>query len=107
MKARDFPLIGIPTGWKTNAPEIVNEERIVARAGTKIVCPRCKDVIGRVSIDIYSGMRVRADAIEFEQGQKRHPNQKAECGKCSAPYMKHKPVGRTFKTFVHTEIGWI
>lgn len=107
MKSRDFTISGIPvTGWKSTAPERVNEERMVARAGTKITCPRCQSVIGRVSIDLYSGMRIRADAIEFEAGQKRHPKEKAECRKCGEPYLKHF-FSQGLKTKLSTELGWI
>lgn len=96
-KLSEFPLIHIPskhravqsTGWKPVGPELINPEVTVARAGTRIVCPKCGAPIGRLGADLYSGMRVRADMIEFESGQKRHKDQLAECTKCHEPYMKH------------------
>lgn len=94
-------------GWKPAGPERINHEKIVAVAGTKIICPCCKAVIGVISIPLYSGMRIPADAIEFTVGQKRHQHQKAECQRCGEPYLKHRFTPSGLKTFVATEIGWV
>jgi ribosomal protein S27E len=95
-KLDNFPLIHIPvkhravqsTGWKSTQPEKPNPEVIVARAGTVVTCPKCGATIGRLYSDLYSGVSCRADQIEFEPGQKRHANQKAECARCGEGYMK-------------------
>lgn len=107
MKARDFPLINIPTtGWKSSEPERINEEKQVAIAGTQVTCPKCKDVIGRLSVPIFSGMRIPADAIDFARHQIKHRNQKAECALCKEPYMKHF-FSPTLHTRIHTPLGWV
>lgn len=116
-KLSNFPLIHIPlkhravqaTGWKPVGPEVINAETIVAKAGTPIVCPKCGDRIGRLFSDLYSGMRVRADQIEFASHQKRHKDQLAECTKCKEPYMKHHfrvraGQPRAFTTTISIEI---
>lgn len=82
------PIVVSSTGWKSTAPEKLNAEIIVARAGTRIICPKCGVLIGRLYSDLYSGVSCRADQIEFEPGQTRHRNQKAECAKCGEGYMK-------------------
>lgn len=109
MKAKDFQL-RLPTterGWKAAQPEVIDEEKVVAVAGTQVTCPRCKAVIGRLSVPIFSGMRIPADAIEFERDQIRHRDEKAECRRCGEPYMKHHIVRRRLKTVIHTALGWI
>lgn len=109
MKSSDFTFIPMPTtehGWVSKAPEIVNEEKTVAIAGTVVVCPKCKDRIGRLSVPIFSGMQIPADAIEFERHQVRHSKEKAQCRKCGEPYMKHFFTPR-LQTRIHTELGWI
>lgn len=106
MKASDFIVPTTEKGWKTNAPEVVNPEKLVAIAGTKVTCQKCKDTIGRLSVPIYSGMRIPAAAIEFERHQVKHSNEKAECRRCGAPYLKHF-IQHGLKTKLHTELGWI
>lgn len=109
------PIVTQHTGWKTTAPEQINPEIIVARAGTRVVCPKCSAFIGRLRSDLYSGVSCRADQIEFAPGQLRHPNELAECKACrpkdGAPgtgtgYMQMRksakqPVPRIF---LHVEI---
>lgn len=82
------PIIVRSTGWKSTKPEKLNPEVIVARAGTVVICPKCGDRIGRLFSDLYSGVSCRADQIEFEPHQKRHPKEKAECRRCGTGYMK-------------------
>lgn len=116
MKYSDF-VVGNSTGWKVPGEEIVNKEIIVAKAGTKITCPKCGDLIGKLWSDLYSGARVKADQIDFAPHQKKHPapavgqpakHQQAFCTKCGEPYMKHFTNGRSFSTRVHVEgLGWI
>jgi ribosomal protein S27E len=92
----NFPIIHIPnqhravqhTGWKSTAAERINTAVVLARAGSVVVCPKCGARIGRLYSDLYSGVTCRADQIEFEPGQKKHVNQKAECAKCGEGYMK-------------------
>jgi uncharacterized protein (DUF983 family) len=89
MKLSNFKLVSVPhTGWKSLTPEVLKPHIIVAKAGTRVVCPKCKDVIGRLYSDLYSGVSCRADQIEFAQHQKRHRDQKAECVKCGQGYME-------------------
>jgi len=116
LKLSDFPMIHIPvkdravqpTGWKPVGPEMINPEVVVVKAGTPICCPKCGDRIGVLGADLYSGMRVRADMIEFAQGQKKHKDQKAECTRCQAPYMVHhirvKSGKRSLTTTVYVEM---
>lgn len=90
-KLANFPMARITTGntgWKSALPEKINPEVVVAKAGTVIICPKCNATIGRLYSDLFSGVSVRADQIEFSSGQKKHPNQKAECGVCKEGYMK-------------------
>lgn len=113
MKMRDFKILGVPTGWKSNVPERVNPEKQVAIAGTQVTCPKCRDVIGRLSVPMYSGMRIPAAAIEFAKHQRREGGKtdgssKAECRTCGTAYMKHQfggPLG--LMTVIHTPLGWI
>lgn len=76
------------TGWKSTQPETPNVEIVIAKAGTVVVCPKCGTRIGQLFSDLYSGVSCRADQIEFETGQTRHPNQLAECAKCGSGYMR-------------------
>lgn len=87
LKKPELVTVGA-TGWKSLVPEKINKEVIVARAGTEVVCPKCGVRIGRLYSDLYSGVSCRADQIEFDQGQKRHPNEKAECRQCGTGYMR-------------------
>jgi hypothetical protein len=84
------PIVVKHTGWKAVelAPQTLNAENIVAKAGTRVVCPRCQAVIGRLFSDLYSGVFCRADQIEFVAGQTRRPDELAECKKCGEGYMK-------------------
>lgn len=108
MKMRDFKILGATTtGWKSNVPERVNPQKQVAIAGTEVICPKCSDVIGRLSVPLYSGMRIPAAAIEFKPHQKKHPNQKAECRRCGQAYMRHF-FSPTLHTRIHVAgVGWI
>lgn len=76
------PIVVQHTGWKSTAPEQINTEIVIATAGTRVVCPHCNAPIGRLRSDLYSGVSCRADQIEFEPGQLRHPNELAECKRC-------------------------
>lgn len=92
------------TGWKSTVPE-VRKEAIVAVAGTKVICPKCRTTIGRLYSDLYSGVSCRADQIEFEQGQKRHPNELAECKRCGEGYMKqHLSVQQGTRIMIFVEL---
>lgn len=113
----NFPIIHIPNkhravqhnGWKSTAAERINLESVLARAGSVVVCPKCGARIGRLYSDLYSGVTPRADQVEFEPGQKKHVNQKAECAKCGEGYMKaffvFKNGSRRVATKICIEVG--
>lgn len=81
------PIMVASTGWKSTKKELPNPEVIVAKAGTRVICPKCQAPIGKLFSDLYSGVSCRADQIEFERDQIRHPHEKAECKKCGTGYM--------------------
>ena len=110
MASQKNPRLILPgvTGWKSARPEKINPEKIVCRAGTWVTCPRCRDRIARFMEDLYSGTTIKADALEFERHQKKHPNEKAECRRCGEPYLKFMAsIKKGTRTCVHTEFGWI
>ncbi len=85
---RPKPIVVSATGWKRIGGEKVNAEVIVARAGTRVICPKCGVAVGRLFSDLYSGVSCRADQIEFEPNQVRHVGEPAACRKCGEGYMK-------------------
>lgn len=111
-KLAGLPIIHIPnkhravqhTGWKSTAAERIDTSTVLAAAGAVVVCPKCGARIGRLYSDLYSGVTCRADQIEFEPGQVKHTNQKAECAKCGAGYMKAFFVFTNGKRQVATKI---
>lgn len=101
-------IITSSTGWKDARPEKVNPEVLVCRAGTRITCPRCKELVARFMCDLYSGTTIRADSLEFVRGQTRHPTEKAECRRCGEPYLKFvASLTKGTRAIVHTEYGWL
>jgi hypothetical protein len=100
------PIVVHGTGWKSTAPELPRTELIVAKAGTKVICPKCKTTIGRIRSDLYSGVSCRADQIEFASNQKKHANQAAICAipGCGGSYMIfHRSIRKGTRIVVHVE----
>lgn len=100
------PVVMRATTWKSTAPELPNPELIVAKAGTRIICPKCHTLIGRINSDLYSGVSCRADQIEFEPGQTRHAKEGAFCAtpRCGGSYMIfHRSIRQGTRIVVHVE----
>lgn len=83
-------------------------QRIVAPAGTDVICPGCRACIGTLNSNVYSGVDISALQVDFKANQRRKSNEKAVCTKCATAYMRVPLVkGKSGTLEIHTELGWI
>jgi predicted RNA-binding Zn-ribbon protein involved in translation (DUF1610 family) len=87
-----------------------DEEVLVVGRGTKIICPKCKTVIGRFKNEKAIGRIISVDDIEFYVGNFKKGD-KALCPKCGFPWsvtiMVATSIGYFITPTVHTRRGWI
>ncbi len=67
-------------------------------AGTEIVCPRKRHVIGLIKSDIQSGGVISISNITFESGQERIAGELPDCKICNSRYINSGAI--------HTKTGW-
>jgi DNA-directed RNA polymerase subunit RPC12/RpoP len=70
--------------------------------GTKIVCPKCKVLIGEFKRTVRGGEILKAEDINFFIGNFKNGDY-ADCPKCGFPFMVILIGGGV----VHTEKGWL
>jgi DNA-directed RNA polymerase subunit RPC12/RpoP len=70
--------------------------------GTKIVCPKCKAVIGEFKRTVRGGEVLKTEDINFFIGNFKDGDY-ADCPKCGFPYGVELAVGGV----IHTEKGWL
>lgn len=93
------------TGWKSTAPEVPTW-KVIAKAGTRVICPKCKGLIGRIRSDLFDGVSCRADQIEFAPGQLHHAKEAAVCcvKGCGGSYMIfHRSIRQGTRIVIHVE----
>jgi len=70
--------------------------------GTKIVCPKCKAIIGEFKKTVRGGEILKAEDMEFFMGDFKDGDY-ADCPECGFPYAVELVVGAV----IHTEKGWL
>jgi len=87
-----------------------DEEVLVIGRGTKIICPKCKTVIGRFKNEKAIGRIISVDDIEFYVGNFKKGD-KMLCPKCGFPWgvtlIVATSMGISITCSVHTRRGWI
>jgi DNA-directed RNA polymerase subunit RPC12/RpoP len=70
--------------------------------GTKIICPKCKVLIGEFKRRIRGGEILKVEDINFFIGNFKNGDY-ADCPKCGFPFIVILTIGGV----VHTEKGWL
>jgi DNA-directed RNA polymerase subunit RPC12/RpoP len=70
--------------------------------GTKIVCPKCKAMIGEFKRTVRGGELLKTEDINFFIGNFKEGDY-ADCPKCGFPYAVELAKGAV----IHTEKGWL
>jgi predicted RNA-binding Zn-ribbon protein involved in translation (DUF1610 family) len=70
--------------------------------GTKLVCPKCKTVIGEFKRAMRGGEVIRAEDVNFFVGDFKDGDEMV-CPRCGFPYSVTIELG----ALVHTEKGWL
>jgi predicted RNA-binding Zn-ribbon protein involved in translation (DUF1610 family) len=87
-----------------------DEEVLIIRRGTKIICPKCKAVIGKFKKEKAIGQIIGADDIEFYVGDFKKGD-KMLCPKCGSPWgvslLVATSMGLFLTHYIHTNRGWI
>jgi len=95
-------------GWGKTISE--DEEVLVIRRGTKIICPKCKTVIGKFKREKSIGRIISVDDIEFYMGEFKKGD-KMLCPKCGFPWgvimIVTTSMGISITCSVHTSKGWV
>jgi DNA-directed RNA polymerase subunit RPC12/RpoP len=70
--------------------------------GTKIICPKCKVLIGEFKRKVRGGEVLKVEDINFFIGDFKNGDY-AICPKCGFPFMVILTIGGV----IHTEKGWL
>lgn len=69
---------------------------VLYKAGSKVICSKCRAHVATIARDLYSHDRVVASMFEENQGQGPWRNcERANCRECGEPFMRKKFNGVT------------
>jgi len=78
----------------------------VVKKGTKLVCPLCCRVIGRVKKNLYCGDVIKPEHLEV-YGKKLKEGDTLDCPYCGFPLLVEIAIVGVTGAIIHTEYGWL